>query len=95
MISIETKKLTKTFKSEQGLVEAVNGMIVAEGTPTYLKQQIPADVITLHFNQLEQIALAKTLVGNESFIREITDEQNSIRLYVDHKEKLSANFENT
>lgn len=64
-----------------------NGTIVVEGTPAQLKQQIPADVITLLFNTTEEITLAKTLISNESFIRKITDEQNGIRLYVDHKEK--------
>lgn len=65
-----------------------NGIIVVEGAPRELKRAIPADVITLHFSEsLSQSTVAKNVLLGQPFVRTITDEDNGIRVYVDHKEK--------
>lgn len=65
-----------------------NGTIVIEGTPLSLKKQIPADVITLLFNDMQAHAeVAKNMLMSEPFVRKITNEKDGIRLYVDQKDK--------
>jgi ABC-2 type transport system ATP-binding protein len=61
-----------------------HGKIVAEGTPDALKRQVAGDVITLGVNGAHEQALQ--LLQGQPFVREATEEDGSVRLYVDHGE---------
>jgi len=57
------------------------GRIVAEGTPDALKRQVAADVITLGVNGSNDQALE--ILRGQGFVREATEEDGDLRLYVD------------
>jgi len=61
-----------------------HGRIVAEGTPDALKRQVAGDVITLGVNGSNDRALE--ILRGQDFVREATDEDGTLRLYVDHGE---------
>lgn len=65
-----------------------HGEIVAEGTPDSLKQQIAGDVVTLglniHNGELKQ---AETLLGGQSFVREVHEDKEMLQLYVERGEE--------
>ncbi|HEY8739955.1 MAG TPA: ATP-binding cassette domain-containing protein [Candidatus Dormibacteraeota bacterium] len=61
-----------------------HGKIVAEGTPDALKRQVAGDVITLGVEGGNDQALA--ILRAQSFVREATEEDGAVRLYVDHGE---------
>jgi ABC-2 type transport system ATP-binding protein len=60
-----------------------HGKIVAEGTPTQLKQQIAGDVVTLATTAADT---ALALLAQQDFVREATREDGAIRLYVERGE---------
>jgi ABC-2 type transport system ATP-binding protein len=61
-----------------------HGRIVAEGTPNALKQQIAGDVVTLGLSGDQHIAM--TLLQEQPYVREVGQEDDVIRLYVDRGE---------
>jgi ABC-2 type transport system ATP-binding protein len=61
-----------------------HGKIVAEGTPDALKRQVAGDVITLGVNGAHDQALQ--ILKGQPFVREASEEDGSVRLYVDHGE---------
>lgn len=64
-----------------------HGRIVAEGSPRELKKQIAGDVVTIGFKRDENSTLrALELFKEPSFIREATQEDQNMRLYVDDGE---------
>jgi ABC-2 type transport system ATP-binding protein len=58
-----------------------HGTIVAEGTPDELKRQVAGDVVTLGVNGKQDHALE--LLKGQSFVREATLEEGTLRLYVE------------
>ena len=58
-----------------------HGKIVAEGTPDALKRQVAGDVVTLGVNGAHERAL--DLLRTQDFVREATEEEGTLRLYVD------------
>jgi ABC-2 type transport system ATP-binding protein len=61
-----------------------HGRIVAEGTPDALKRQIAGDVVTLGVAGDQQSTF--DLLREQPFVREISREEEDIRLYVDRGE---------
>ncbi|HEV2954271.1 MAG TPA: ATP-binding cassette domain-containing protein [Candidatus Dormibacteraeota bacterium] len=61
-----------------------HGKIVAEGTPDELKRQVAGDVITL--SVAEDQPKAAELLRAEGYVRELTEEEGLLRLYVDRGE---------
>jgi len=60
-----------------------HGKIVAEGTSRELKQQIAGDSVTLSFkNDGETIEQATRLFRQQPYVREISTEDEHVRLYV-------------
>lgn len=65
------------------------GQIVAEGTPSQLKQQIAGDVVTLSLGQEDNaFARAEELLHTQPFVREIQREQQNMQVYVEHGEEV-------
>lgn len=62
------------------------GRIVAEGTPTHLKQQIAGDVVTLGFDLPDALPVPRALFEQQPFVREVDPTDDGLRLYVDHGE---------
>lgn len=61
-----------------------HGRIVAEGSPRELKKQIAGDVITIGLKRDEKLFLrAMDLFKRHSTIREVTQENEHLRLYVE------------
>ncbi len=61
-----------------------NGLIVAEGTPTELKQQISGDVIQIKLKARDMdMEKIKSVLIREPYIREIRFEVENLYLYVD------------
>jgi ABC-2 type transport system ATP-binding protein len=58
-----------------------HGRIVAEGTPLALKQQVAGDVVTISVEGAHDGLL--DLLGAQSFVREVSVEGDTLRLYVD------------
>ncbi|HEV1997602.1 MAG TPA: ATP-binding cassette domain-containing protein [Candidatus Dormibacteraeota bacterium] len=58
-----------------------HGLIVAEGTPDALKRQVAGDVVTLGVNGAHELALE--LLRTQPFVREASEEDGALRLYVD------------
>jgi ABC-2 type transport system ATP-binding protein len=61
-----------------------HGVIVAEGTADELKRQVAGDVITLAVDGATESVLET--VRTQSFVREATEENGEVRLYVDRGE---------
>jgi ABC-2 type transport system ATP-binding protein len=61
-----------------------HGLIVAEGTADELKRQVAGDVITLAVDGATESVLET--VRTQSFVREATEENGEVRLYVDRGE---------
>ena len=61
-----------------------HGKIVADGTPDELKRQVAGDVIVVGTDDAGDQALA--LLRGESFVREATAADGTVRLYVDRGE---------
>jgi len=61
-----------------------HGRIVARGTPYELKRQIAGDVVTLGVNGNREGALQ--VLREQSFVREISEDDGVVRLYVDRGE---------
>ncbi len=61
-----------------------HGRIVAEGTPSRLKQEIAGDIVTLGVEGDPARALA--LLGSQPFVREAAALEGSVRCLVDHGE---------
>ncbi len=61
-----------------------HGRIVAGGTPDELKRQVAGDVVVLGIK--ENRAKALELLRGQTFVREITDEEDALHLYVDRGE---------
>ncbi|MFN2465683.1 MAG: ATP-binding cassette domain-containing protein [Candidatus Dormibacteria bacterium] len=58
-----------------------HGKIVAEGTPDALKRQVAGDVVTLGVKGVHDKALE--LLRGQQFVREASEEDGVLRLYVD------------
>lgn len=63
-----------------------HGIIVAEGTSTALKRQIAGDVISVGFGMLEHKKQAQVLLREQRFVRSLCEDNDILRLYVDHGE---------
>jgi ABC-2 type transport system ATP-binding protein len=62
-----------------------DGMIVAEGTPDTLKQQIAGDVVTLRLETNgDRLRAAQQLLGQQPFVREVHANGKQFQLYVEH-----------
>jgi ABC-2 type transport system ATP-binding protein len=61
-----------------------HGRVVAGGSPSELKRQIAGDVVTLGIDGDREKALQ--MLREQPFVREATDENGSLHLYVDHGE---------
>jgi ABC-2 type transport system ATP-binding protein len=61
-----------------------HGRIVAEGTPDALKRQIAGDVVTLSVAGDQRAAC--DLLREQPFVREISQSEDDVRLYVDRGE---------
>jgi len=62
-----------------------HGEIVAEGTPRDLKRQVAGDsvLLSLHDEGGGATTRARVLIAAEPYVREITDEGDHLRLYVE------------
>jgi ABC-2 type transport system ATP-binding protein len=61
-----------------------HGLIVAEGTPRALKQQVAGDAIVISLRQGEQDAQrAATVLAAEPYVRELSAQEGQVRLYAD------------
>lgn len=61
-----------------------HGVIVAEGTPQSLKKQVAGDVITIGIEDLGDYSQGLiTLFKQKSFVRDVTEEPEHLRLYVE------------
>ena len=65
-----------------------HGQIVAEGTPRALKQQVTGDAIVISLRQGDDdpghlVKLAAPVLAGEPYVRELTEEDGQVRLYVD------------
>ena len=61
-----------------------HGLIVAEGTPRELKQQVAGDAIVISLRQAAQDApRAEPVVRREPYVRELSARDGQLRLYVD------------
>ncbi len=67
------------------------GMIVAEGTPHALKKQIGGDIVMLGIEASSNDSL-KDLIKSQSFVREITESTEGLRICVDHGEHALASL---
>ncbi|MGB7978295.1 MAG: ATP-binding cassette domain-containing protein [Chlamydiales bacterium] len=64
-----------------------HGMIVAEGTPRDLKKEIAGDVVTIGLKKGQKIDLrSMELFMRRPFVREVTQAEQSMRLYVEDGE---------
>jgi ABC-2 type transport system ATP-binding protein len=61
-----------------------HGKIVAGGTPDELKRQVAGDVVTLGVNGAQEKALE--ILRAQPFVREASEKEGSLRLYVDRGE---------
>ena len=61
-----------------------HGRIVAEGTPEELKRQIAGDVVLVGTDGTSEGTVA--VLRGQPFIRELTEEEGTLRLYVDRGE---------
>jgi ABC-2 type transport system ATP-binding protein len=61
-----------------------HGRIVAEGTPDELKRRVAGDVVTLSLAGDPAVALAR--LADQPFVREATQDETGLRLYVDRGE---------
>jgi ABC-2 type transport system ATP-binding protein len=65
--------------------------IVAEGTPTQLKQQIAGDVVTLSLERGDSsIPHAQELLSAQPFVREIQERDQQLQVYVERGEESLA-----
>jgi ABC-2 type transport system ATP-binding protein len=64
-----------------------HGRIVAEGSPAELKRQIAGDVVTLGLGDHHQNA-AVDLLRQQSFVREVNLDEDGLRLYVEHGDRM-------
>jgi ABC-2 type transport system ATP-binding protein len=68
-----------------------DGRIVAEGTPSQLKQQIAGDVLTLRLERPEaDRALTRELLSNCPWVRDIQEHQKSFQVAVEQGEESLA-----
>ncbi|MEV4185370.1 ATP-binding cassette domain-containing protein [Streptosporangium canum] len=65
------------------LVIVDHGLIVAEGTPDRLKQEVAGDVVTL---RLDDLAAAGELLNAQPYIKETRPEDDCLRAYLDDGE---------
>lgn len=63
------------------------GEIVAEGTPQELKRRISGDVVSMTFEQGGELDRAKELLDSGLPIREVQEDVDSLRVYVENGEK--------
>jgi ABC-2 type transport system ATP-binding protein len=64
-----------------------NGQVVVEGTPLALKRQVAGDVVTLGLDITNgALAKAEELLQTQAFVRELHQDKEVLRLYVDHGE---------
>ncbi len=61
-----------------------HGRIVAEGTPEELKRQVAGDVVVVGVDGAG--AAARDVLSGQPFVRELTEEDGVLRLYVDRGE---------
>ncbi|MGO8686858.1 MAG: ATP-binding cassette domain-containing protein [Candidatus Dormibacteria bacterium] len=61
-----------------------HGKIVAEGTPEELKRQVAGDIVLVGTDG--PTAPARAILEGQPFIRELTEEDGALRLYVDRGE---------
>jgi ABC-2 type transport system ATP-binding protein len=61
-----------------------HGRIVATGTPDALKRQVAGDVVTVGVDGQRQRALQ--ILSGQPFVREVTEDEDVLRLYVDRGE---------
>ncbi len=65
-----------------------DGQIVAEGTPDSLKRQIAGDVVTLGLDVRNgRYEMAKELLSQQAFVREVHPADERLQLYVEHGEQ--------
>jgi len=65
-----------------------DGTIVAEGTPDSLKREVAGDVVTLGLDsQNGALRHASELLGAQPFVREASEDEDGLRLYVDRGEE--------
>ncbi|MFD8529258.1 ATP-binding cassette domain-containing protein [Streptosporangium canum] len=65
------------------LIIVDHGLIVAEGTPDRLKQEVAGDVVTL---RLDDLAAAVKLLNAQPYIKETRPEDDCLRAYLDDGE---------
>ncbi|MFI6508199.1 ATP-binding cassette domain-containing protein [Streptosporangium sp. NPDC050855] len=65
------------------LVIIDHGRVVAEGTPAELKKEVAGDVVTL---RLDRAPEARVLLDAEPYVREIHEEDDVLRAYLDDGE---------
>ncbi|MGC5012657.1 ATP-binding cassette domain-containing protein [Streptosporangium sp. DT93] len=65
------------------LVIVDHGRVVAEGTPAELKKEVAGDVVTLRLDRLSE---ARTLLDAEPYVREVRQEEDVLRAYLDDGE---------
>jgi ABC-2 type transport system ATP-binding protein len=66
------------------------GMIVAEGTPQALKKQIGGDIVLLGIEASSESL--KELIKGQTYVREITESVEGLRICVDHGEQALASL---
>ena len=65
-----------------------DGTNVAEGTPDSLKREVAGDVVTLGLDsQNGALRHASELLGAQPFVREASEDEDGLRLYVDRGEE--------
>jgi ABC-2 type transport system ATP-binding protein len=64
------------------LVIMDHGEIVIEGTPQDLKRQVAGESVVLSLRNGEGTARARSVLGSQPFVREITGDGDEVRLYV-------------
>jgi ABC-2 type transport system ATP-binding protein len=65
------------------LVIMDHGEIVIEGTPRELKRQVSGESVVLSLRDDDSAVRASALLGAQSFVREISSDGDTVRLYVE------------
>ncbi len=60
------------------------GKIVALGSPAELKKQIAGDIVTLGYDDANQVGAARRLLAGNPLILEMHDAGSTLQVYVDH-----------